>query len=252
MLILLPPSETKRAGGARRALDVASLALPTLIAPRERTIDALVALAGDPAESARVLKLGPKLAYEATLNAELRSGPTMPAIDRYTGVLFDALDAASLTAPARAWLGRNVLVHSAPFGPVGALDRIPAYRLGAGIAVPGLEPARRMWATAVTEALRGAAPGFVLDLRSESYVALGPIPAEVPSAYVRVTARDAGGVIRALNHFNKRAKGELVRRFALSRPRIGSRDALLRWAAANEVPLRAGEAAGEIELRTHG
>ena len=181
----------------------------------------------------------------------------MPAIDRYTGVLFDALDAASLTAPARAWLGRNVLVHSAPFGPVGALDRIPAYRLGAGIAVPGLEPARRLWATAVTEALRAAtiraaAPGFVLDLRSESYVALGPIPAEMSSAYVRVTARGPDGVVRALNHFNKRAKGELVRRLALSRPRIGSREALLRWAAANEVLLRAGEADGEIELRTHG
>ena len=251
MLILLPPSETKRSGGARRVLDVASLALPSLAVPREKTIDALVALAADPVESARVLRLGPKLADEAVVNAALRSGPTMPAIDRYTGVLFDALDATSLDASARAWLGRNVLVHSAPLGPVGALDRIPAYRLGAGIAVPGLEPAKRMWAAAVTQALRDAAPGFVLDLRSESYVALGPIPADVPSAYVRVTAEGADGVARALNHFNKHAKGALVRRLAESRPRISSRDGLLRWAAANDVRLLSDGAGNEIELRTH-
>lgn len=251
MLILLPPSETKRAGGARRPLDVASLSLPSLAEPRQRTIDALITLAADPAVSARVLRLGPKLPDEAVVNASLRSGPTLPAIDRYTGVLFDALDAASLPAPARAWLGRNVLVHSAPFGPVSALDRIPAYRLGAGIAVPGLEPAKRLWAGAVTEALRTAAPGFILDLRSESYVALGPIPADVPSAYVRVTAAGADGVARALNHFNKHAKGALVRHLATTRPRIGSREGLLRWAAANDVPLLAGSVDGEIELRTH-
>ena len=251
MLILLPPSETKRPGGSRRSLEIESLSLPSLAAPRERAVDALIALAADPAASARVLRLGPKLADEAVVNAHLRTGPTMPAIDRYTGVLYDALDAPSLPAPARAWLGRNVLVHSAPFGPVGALDRIPAYRLGAGIAVPGLESAKRMWAGPVTEALRAAAPAFVLDLRSESYVALGPIPQEVPSAYVRVTAQDADGVARALNHFNKHAKGALVRELATSRPRVSSREGLLRWAALNQVPLLAGASDDEIELRTH-
>ena len=74
---------------------------------------------------------------EIALNAAIRSAPTMAAIDRYTGVLYDALDAASLDAPARRWLGANVLIHTAPLGPVGALDRIPAYRLGAGVSLPG-------------------------------------------------------------------------------------------------------------------
>ena len=64
----------------------------------------------------------------------------MAAIDRYTGVLYDALDAASLDASARRWLGRHVLIHSAPLGPVGALDRIPAYRLGAAASLPGSRP----------------------------------------------------------------------------------------------------------------
>jgi hypothetical protein len=48
------------------------------------------------------------------------------------------------------------MIHSAPFGPVGALDAIPAYRLAAGTTLPGLPPLRRLWADAVTDAL--AAP----------------------------------------------------------------------------------------------
>ena len=58
MLILLPPSETKRAGGRGRPLDAASVALPSLAPQREAVVDALVALSADEAEAARVLKLG--------------------------------------------------------------------------------------------------------------------------------------------------------------------------------------------------
>ena len=105
----------------------------------------------------------------------------MAAIDRYTGVLYDALDAASLDAPARRWLGAHVLIHTAPFGPVGALDRdpgLPARR--GGRRCPGSPPLRRVWADAVTDALADLSPTFVLDLRSEAYAALGPVPASRP------------------------------------------------------------------------
>lgn len=249
MLILLPPSETKRAGGARGPVDLSTLALPGLLPERELMADALIALAGDAAASARVLKLGPKQHGDATVNAQLRSSPVMPAIDRYTGVLFDALDAPTLDTAARAWLGRNVMIHSAAFGPVGTMDKIPAYRLGAGISVPGIPPARRLWADAVTRELARAQAGFVLDLRSESYVALGPVPAEASSAYVRVTSEGADGVVRALNHFNKQAKGQLVRALAATRPRVRSREALMRWAQDAGIALADRAGSHEMELR---
>ncbi|MDQ1204121.1 cytoplasmic iron level regulating protein YaaA (DUF328/UPF0246 family) [Microbacterium sp. SORGH_AS 862] len=123
-----------------------------------------------------------------------------------------------------------MLIHSAPFGPVGALDPLPAYRLGAGASVPGLAPLRRHWAAPVTSALGQADARFILDLRSEAYVALGPVPHDGASAYVRVVTRGEGGEVRALNHFNKHAKGDLARRLAQERPRIASRGAFLRWA----------------------
>lgn len=247
MLILLPPSETKHAGGRGAPLDVSGLALPQLAPQRNAVVEALVALSDDADEAARVLKLGPKQRGEVGVNASLHEAPTMPAIDRYTGVLFDALDAASVSAAGRRWLGSHVLVHSAPFGPVGALDAIPAYRLGASTSLPGVAPLRRLWAEAVTTALAALEPRFVLDLRSEAYVSLGPVPAAVASRYVRVVSEGADGAVRALNHFNKHAKGALVRRLAEDRPRISSAAGFVRWTDAAGLRVReTGD--GELEL----
>ncbi|GAB3145253.1 peroxide stress protein YaaA [Microbacterium neimengense] len=246
MLVLLPPSETKRAGGAGAPWNAADLRLPQLAPQREAVVSALVELSGDEDAAAKTLKLSGRQRGEIAVNAALRSSPTMPAVDRYTGVLFDALDASSLEARARRWLGEHVLIHSAPFGPVGALDPLPAYRLGAGTSLPGIAPLRRHWAEAVTSALGEAGARFILDLRSEAYVALGPVPERSASAYVRVVTAGEDGEVRALNHFNKHAKGALVRRLAQERPRIASRGAFLRWAVGVGIAV---DEAGNGELR---
>lgn len=247
MLILLPPSETKRPGGTGAPLRTDALALPGLAPARQAVVDALIALSEDADRAAHVLKLSERQRDQIDANAALRTAPTMPAVDRYTGVLFDALDPGSLPSAARRWLGGHVLIQSAPFGPVGALDRIPAYRLAAGTALPGVGSLRSVWAEAVTAALGQRRPSFVLDLRSEAYVALGPVPGEVPSLFLRVVTEGADGAIRALNHFNKHAKGELVRALAIGRPRIGSPVGFLRWAREAGCAVRPGRP-GEVEL----
>lgn len=244
MKILLPPSETKRPGGDGRPLALEGLALPMLHRQRAAVVDALVALAADEDTARRVLKLSPRQVGDVAHNRMLRTAPTMAAVDRYTGVLFDALGADELAAPSRRWLGEHVWIHSAPFGPVGALDEIPAYRLAAGTSLPGLAALRRHWAEATTSAMEESRPGFILDLRSEAYVALGPVPASVTSSYVRVVTEQG----RALNHFNKKSKGMLVRALAEDRPDLPSLDALALWGAERGFPLRDGSAPGETEL----
>ena len=241
MLVLLPPSETKRRGGEGPPLALDRLAHPTLTTLRSRVVDALVDLSGDEEESARTLRLGKTQLADIGLNAVARVSPTMAAVDRYTGVLFDALDARGLDDDSRAWLAAHVQIHSAPFGPVGAMDGIPAYRMSAAVSLPSLGSSKRLWSGAVSDALAEAAPDFVLDLRSEAYVALGPVPGNLPSSYVRVVASGPDGTVRALNHFNKHAKGELVRRLATSAATIAGSDDLLSWAAASDVDLRRGE-----------
>ena len=207
----------------------------------------VVALSSDPVLAAKVLKLSPRQLGEIDVNAAMAAAPTMPAIDRYTGVLFDALDAATLDEPARRWLGERVLIQTALLGPVGALDPIPSYRLAAGASVPGLGPLKRVWAAAVGDAF-GALPGLVVDLRSEAYAALGPVPEGVASAYVRVVAEGPDGSVRALNHFNKKSKGLLVRRLAQRRPAIGSIAELVAWAETEGITMRPADRAGEVEL----
>lgn len=248
MLVLLPPSETKRPGGGFAPLRLDGLALPELHAQRTSVLTALERLSSDPDVAARVLKLSPSQHHEIAVNAAVRSSGTMAAVDRYTGVLYDALDAGSLDAPARRWLGSHVLIHTAPLGPVGALDRIPAYRLGATASLPGCPPLRRLWARPVSEAIAGSSPTFVLDLRSEAYAALGPVPASVGSVYVRVVSHGADGTVRALNHFNKHAKGALLRMLARQRPRIGSLRTLRAWSDEQGLVLRPGSRDREIEL----
>jgi hypothetical protein len=53
---------------------------------------------------------------------------------------------------------------------------------------------------------------------------------------VRVVS-DATGRRRALNHFNKKSKGLLVRRLLLDRPELGSCADLVAWAAGQGIVL---------------
>lgn len=226
MIVLLPPSETKAAGGTG-TLDPATLGFPSL---RGRRRTAAAALRRVPLRSApAVLKLGPTNAHEARWNRELTTSPVLPAVERYTGVLYDGLDVTTLDSPARRWVDDHVVVASALFGLLRASDRIPRYRLSASTVLPDLSP-RAHWSGAVAGALRRT-EDWILDARSEAYASLGPAP--LGSAFLHVET--AGG--RALNHFNKHAKGALVRRLAETGAEVGSRDGLLAWADANGAAL---------------
>ena len=222
--MLLPPSETKRSGGRRRPVDLGALALPALAPQREAVVDALVALSADEAE--RVARAEARRhAAGRDRRSTLRCVPARrwPRSTATPGCSTTRWTRHPSTPSARAWLGRHVLIHSAPFGPVGALDPIPAYRLGAAASLPGCRRSRRVWADAVTAALGAASDASCSTCAPRPTSRSGRSRPRCPSAYVRVVADGADGAVRALNHFNKHAKGALVRRLALERPRIGSR-----------------------------
>ncbi|WP_173922011.1 YaaA family protein [Agromyces sp. Marseille-P2726] len=249
MLVLLPPSETKRDGGDRPPLDLAALHHPELAEIRSGLVDRVVALADDVAAALHALKLGPRQVAEVERNRRLRTSGTMPAIDRYTGVLFDALDAARLDTASRAFAGQAVMVHSALFGLVGALDPIPAYRLSHDSRVPGVR-LRSLW-QAPLEACLAERRGLIVDLRSEGYASLGRAPTRAGSAFVRVVSEDGDGRRRTLNHFNKQAKGAFTRAMVVDRPSLHTVDDLIAWAGEAGFSLDLGSsrrADGPIEL----
>jgi hypothetical protein len=76
-------------------------------------------------------------------------------------------------------------------------------------------------------------------------VHLGPAP--VGALFLRVVTEGPDGSMRALNHFNKHGKGELVRRMSESGIRFEDLDDVLRWASRAGVRLTPG-APGELDL----
>lgn len=167
----------------------------------------------------------------------------MTALDRYTGVLYDAIGVEQLTAREREFLGRTVVIHSALFGLVRADDPIPAYRFSHDSRIPKTS-LTKIWRDA-NAAILAADAGLTLDLRSEAYVHLGP--ASDRAVFLRVVSDDGSGHRRALNHFNKHGKGELVRALAKSGQDFESIGKLIEWAHTAGINLSRG-ADGELDL----
>lgn len=252
MLILLPPSESKRAGGEPgTTLDYSRLRFPELSRLRKTTVRAVRELGKDVDATVAALGLGPTQLAEVTHNRAVTRSGTMPAVDRYTGVLFDALDASTLPQDARAYLADHVVIHSAILGPIGALDPIPAYRLSHDSRIPGLR-LKQHWAQETSRVLASHS-GLILDARSEVYAALGPVPDGASVVFLRVVTAAGDGKRRALNHFNKHAKGALVRELALSLAVPETVDDLIEWGRAHGVHFERGAGRGpggvaELEL----
>lgn len=215
MIVLLPPSETKRDGGDGPALRMDALGSPALAPLREALIDELVELSADRAASRRALGISAAQDAEIDRNATLRTAPTLPAIHRYTGVLYDALDVESLRGAAAARARARLAVGSALFGLLRADDPVPAYRLSATSKLPGQPTLASRWRPVLEPVLaRLADKELIVDLRSGSYTALGKAPGAVR---VEVLAEHADGRRTVVSHFNKAHKGRLARALAATR-----------------------------------
>ena len=215
VLVLLPPSETKHAGGDGPPLASAALSFPELDPLRKELVDELVELAGDVPASRAALGLSPRQDEEVSRNVTLWSAPTLPALRRYTGVLYDALDAGSLRGAAAARAGARLMVGSSLFGLLRATDPVPAYRLSAGSALPGRPTLAARWRPLLDPVLAElVATQTVVDLRSGSYAALGRVPGAVT---VNVLSERPDGCRSVVSHFNKAHKGRLARALAVTR-----------------------------------
>src|SRR5690349_8302159 len=123
-LILLAPSEDKAPGGHAGRLAES----PAQRWVRERLADLVVH--GTPEAQRRAFDVKDALLEKAKSEALALKGstPLLPALARYQGVAFDALDAASL--PAEAW--QQVFILSNLRGLVRGDELVPPYKLKLG------------------------------------------------------------------------------------------------------------------------
>lgn len=174
MLVILPPSETKRPPpdiGQPVALD--ELSFPQLAGLRSRVIDALIETSRA-RDGRRRLLVGPSLTDEVARNTRVRELPVRQAVETYAGPLYAGLDPSSWSTAVRRRAAREVVIVSALWGALRPADGIPPYRLHVCARLVGMDRLEPMWRTVLPDILTdAAAAGPVLDLRSRTYQAVG-------------------------------------------------------------------------------
>ncbi|MGH2445434.1 MAG: YaaA family protein [Candidatus Limnocylindria bacterium] len=196
MLIILPPSETKRPPPeAGTVLKLDRLSFPALGPTRTRVLDALVATSRRP-DALRRLLAGPRRAGDVARNLRIRELPTRLAPHLYAGPLYEGLDPMSWSAVADQRAADRLIIVSALWGALRPRDRIPPYRLHVCARLVGLDRLEPMWRSVLPAILAEAADaaGPVLDLRSPSYQAVGrPTGLDDQTIIIRIRQSTAGG-----------------------------------------------------------
>lgn len=216
-LILLPPSETKAPGGRRPAYSAELGSFPELAVARAELTDLL-------ARPGALARLSPAAALR-TLAAP--GAATLPALQRYTGVLYDAFDAPSLPGPARRSAGSRIGIVSGLAGLVLGRDPLPDYSLPIGMGVPGIGGIGAWWRPRLSPVLDAWVEGAVVwDLLPRAHAATWSSQATSSSQatwrarwQVRVLREAADGSRTVVSHDNKATKGALARHLMLHSPR---------------------------------
>ncbi len=212
MVILFAPSEGKRPGGTGEPLCPGSLLFPELYSRRLEMIrlyEAIVSL-GDETALSELFGLKDTGEFDR-YKVPFAQAATMKAILRYDGVAYDYLDYPTLDPYAQEYVDRHVIVFSNLFGPIGAGDSIPDYKLKQGSAIGEAAPEtfyRREFTEALDELI---GEREVLDIRAGFYDKFY-VPKNRP---VTMKFLKEG---KALSHWAKAYRGKVLRQAAISRP----------------------------------
>jgi cytoplasmic iron level regulating protein YaaA (DUF328/UPF0246 family) len=201
-ILLLPPSEGKATGGTPRTRwNPSSGSFATLANHRREVAETLAAAGGgDP----RLLGVGgDHLDRARDANASLIGAPTLPAWQRYTGVVWDHLEPDTLT-PEHL---KRVIVVSGLMGLVRGDDPVPDYRLKMSANLAPVGKLSTWWRDNLSAALnRRLRRNVVIDLLPKEHRAAWLPDARVEGVSVELvdpTGKPGG-------HFAKAAKGRLA------------------------------------------
>ena len=171
MLILLPPSEKKKAATSQKKFELSSLVF-----------------AGE-LTNAR---------SQTTVSHD--SSKTSPAIEIYDGVLFQGLNWKTLSPVEQKRANTKVLIVSAIFGLVKPLDQIFSYKEKID---------NKLWRDSIAKVAAKYSDELIIDCRSSTYKGVWPIiPAN--TVEVRIF-QVVAGERKVITHMSKKYRGELTR-----------------------------------------
>jgi uncharacterized protein len=239
VLILLPPSESKRGRARGASTDLARVSFPELTATREQVARELARVSARPDAPAQ-LGVSPTLLQDIERNTRLDTAPALPAAQLYTGVLYDALDLATLDAAALRRARRWLIVVSALYGALRPGDKVAPYRLSMSVNLGGLGPLASVWREPLAEVLPAAAGrGLVVDCRSSTYAAAWAPKGGLAERWVQVKVPGA-------THMAKHTRGLVARQLCVAGVEARTPQALCDLLAADfktslAAPRRAGQ-----------
>jgi uncharacterized protein len=211
LVVLLPPSVGKADGGRGR-YSPDSGRFSAFADKRVSVLAALVAAVDhDPEVAAKLFgATGPLLdrAVRAIEQLDAGTAASLPAWRRYTGVVWEHLDPATLTTAQRG----RIIVPSALLGVTTGTDPVPDHRLSFGVSVPGLGKLDRWWRLAVTEAIvKRTSRAPIVDLLPKEHAEAIDMDALASQRrLVIVRFRSADGA-RSVGHDAKAVKGVVAR-----------------------------------------
>jgi len=208
LAILLPPSEGKAEGGRTPRWKAGSGTFGTALRrPRAEVVAALLAAKGGDAKLLGVS--GQHLARAQESNRELDGAPTVPACERYTGVVWGHLSPNTLSANARTRAVDSVVVVSGLLGLVGFDDPVPDYRVKMGASLKPMGKLSTWWRDPLSTTLNDWADGrVVIDLLPNEHRAAWT-PSDSMREHVVVSFVEKSG--KVAGHDAKAAKGLLAR-----------------------------------------
>ena len=210
LFILLPPSEGKAEGGATKKpwRDASGAFGKTFATQRKQLVDRLATLKGGDADLLGVK--GKHLDRARQANVSLQGSPSLPAFERYTGVVWDHLDIATLTTLQRQRALSSIVVISGLLGAVSADDPVPDYRLKMGARLPPFGLLSRWWHSELSAALNKKFKGaVVIDLLPQEHRASFTLDTDIVAKHFVVAINEKSG--KAGGHDAKAAKGRLAR-----------------------------------------
>ena len=152
-LILIPPSEGKTPGGYKPSIKKFSQATQYIV-------DQWKSLSRS--QWQKLLGVKDKALDKAiSCNSDVLNSKTFPAIERYSGVVYNAIDYGTLTKAEQKRFNVHVRIVSAVFGLVAPQDLIPDYKFK--ISNLGVD---KYWREINKKSLQGA---FVIDLLPQAH-----------------------------------------------------------------------------------
>ncbi len=169
MKILLAPAEIKKEGGDQSPFCKDNFSFPEIFNNREEILDHYENLLKNSSLEDLSKWFGLKNIKELEKYSKtLKYKPTMKAINRYTGVAFEALDYNSLNTNAQEYIDENVVIFSNLFGACRASDLIPDYKYKQGAKLATID-VEKYYKQHLKETLDNYLGDEVIDIRAGYY-----------------------------------------------------------------------------------